>query len=197
MRNLNSELHYNPDKARELLAAAGFEGGKNFPSFFVNSNQTDVYQTLFEAVQSMLKDVLGIDMQLALMDANARTTWRDTKPYKLHLWREAWGPDFPDSHNSFNFMLQARSLTPKTNKDHPEFQYKNTKFADLVNEAAKESDAAKRQELYKQADRILCYEDPDIIPLYYSLNNYLVKPRVSGYWINGMGINYHNVAVEG
>jgi oligopeptide transport system substrate-binding protein len=195
--NLNSELHYNPDKARELLKDAGFDGGKGFPSFFINSNQTDVYQTLFEAVQSMFKDVLGIDMQLALMDANARQTWRDTKPYKLHLWREAWGPDFPDSHNSFNFMLQARSLTPKTNKDHPEFQYKNTKFADLVNAAAKESDATKRQDLYKQADRILCYEDPDIIPLYYSLNNYLVKPRVSGYWVNGMGINYHSVAVEG
>ncbi|HEY3340748.1 MAG TPA: peptide ABC transporter substrate-binding protein, partial [Anaerolineae bacterium] len=49
---LNSELHYNPDKARELLTAAGFDGGKGFPSFFINSNQTDVYQTLFEAIQS-------------------------------------------------------------------------------------------------------------------------------------------------
>ncbi|HEY3340745.1 MAG TPA: ABC transporter substrate-binding protein, partial [Anaerolineae bacterium] len=194
---LNPELHYNPDKARELLTAAGFDGGKGFPSFFINSNQTDQYQTLFEAIQSMYKDVLGIDMQLALMDSNARNTWRDTKPYKLHLWRERWGMDFPDSHNSFNFMLQKRSLDPLMNTNHPEWEYKNTKFADLVNAAAKESDAAKRNDLYKQADRILCYEDPEIIPIYYGLSSLLIKPRVSGYWLSGMGINYHNIAVEG
>ena len=195
--NLNSELHYNPDKARELLKAAGFDGGKGFPMFYINSNQTDQYQTLFEAIQSMYKDVLGIDMQLALMDSNARNTWRDTKPYKLHLWRERWGMDFPDSHNSFNFMLQARSLTPLTNTTHPEFEYKNTKFGELVVAAAKESDATKRNDLYKQADRILCYEDPDIIPIYYGLSSLLIKPRVSGYWLSGMGINYHDVVLEG
>jgi oligopeptide transport system substrate-binding protein len=196
-KDLNSELHYNPDKARELLKDAGFDGGKGFPSFFINSNQTDMYQTLFEAIQSMYKDVLGIDMQLALMDSNARDTWRDTKPYKLHLWRERWGMDFPDSHNSFNFMLQNRSLNPLTNQKHPEFQYKNAKFGELVTTAAKESDATKRHDLYKQADRILCYEDPDIIPIYYGLSSLLIKPRVSGYWLSGMGINYHDVVVEG
>ena len=51
--------------------------------------------------------------------------------------------------------------------------------------------------MYKQADRILCFEDPAIIPIYYALSNLMIKPRVSGYWLSGMGVNYRNVAVTG
>jgi ABC-type transport system substrate-binding protein len=105
--------------------------------------------------------------------------------------------DFPDSHNTMNFFVQAHQKAPKLNADHPEFEYKNTTFTDLVGQAAREVDAKKRHELYKQADRILCYEDPGIVPVYYALSNLLIKPRVSGYWLSGMGINYRNVAVEG
>ena len=105
--------------------------------------------------------------------------------------------DYPDSHNTMSFMVASKQKNPKTNADHPEFEYKNTKFTDLVGQAAKEVDAKKRAEMYKQADRILCFEDPAIIPIYYALSNLMIKPRVSGYWLSGMGVNYRNVAVTG
>jgi ABC-type transport system substrate-binding protein len=193
--DLIPEMRYNPDGARALLEEAGFPGGKDFPKFWINSNHTDDYQAMFEAISSMYKDVLGIEMELALMDAGARGAWVDQEPFRLNLWRERWGMDFPDTHNSMNFQRQAR--IHGNFEKHPEQAWKDDKFEELVIAAGQEAEPAKRHELYKQADRILCWENPIIIPIYYAASNLMKKPRVTNVWVTGMGPNYRNVVIEG
>ncbi len=191
--NLIPEMAYSPDKARKLLADAGFPGGQGFPKFWINSNTTDDYQNMFEAISAMYKDVLGLNMELALMDPGARGAWADQTPFRPHLWREMWGMDFPDSHNTMNFM--ASKLNPNTTI-HPEYNWKDNKFGPLVKQAAQEVDPQKRADLYKQADRIGCWENPIIIPIYYAISELLIKPRVTDAIINGMGITYRNIAIK-
>ncbi len=191
--DLIPEMRYNPDGARALLAEAGFPGGEGFPKFWINSNHTDDYQTMFEAISSMYKDVLGIEMELALMDPGARGAWADQEPFRPHLWRERWGMDFPDTHNSMNFM--AGKLAK--NEKHPEWVWVDEKFKELVMQAGTEADPKVRHELYKQTDRICCWENPIIIPIYYAVSNLMMKPRVQNVWVTGMGPNYRNVIVEG
>ncbi len=195
-KDLNPEMAYNPDKARQLLADAGFPNGEGFPKFWINSNHTDDYQTMFEAISAMYKDVLGIEMELALMDPGARGAWREQEPRRLHLWRERWGMDFPDSHNSMNFMVTGR-LKGDYSKIPEWGGYKSTdRVAPLVEEAARSADPARRHELYRQADRILTWEDPYLIPIYYYVANLMMKPRVKGVYVTGMGPTYRRVSVE-
>ena len=70
------------------------------------------------------------------------------------------------------------------------------KFFAIVKQAAQEVDPQKRADLYKQADRIGCWENPIIIPIYYAISELLIKPRVTDAIINGMGITYRNIAIK-
>jgi oligopeptide transport system substrate-binding protein len=47
-----------------------------------------------------------------------------------------------------------------------------------VEEAAREFDPAKRYELYKRAEQILCEEEAAIAPIYYYAIQWMVKPRL-------------------
>lgn len=58
---------YNPDKARELLAEAGFPNGFSFPCFV---SQRDDYASLMLIIQENLRQV-GVNMDLTLMDHTA------------------------------------------------------------------------------------------------------------------------------
>lgn len=58
-----SDVPYDPDLARSLLAEAGFSNGVSFTCLVIN---TSGYQARAEAVQAMLAEV-GIDMQLQLI----------------------------------------------------------------------------------------------------------------------------------
>ena len=186
-----------------MLAEAVYPDCKDFPKFYLNSNATDFYNTMFEALQSMIKENLGIDSELAMQDAAARGAWRNEKPTKLHLWRERWGMDFPDSHNSLQFMVDAHGLDSPNSKldgnidaDLQKLAYDNATFEELVAQGGREPEPAKRAELYKQAQQELVVTNPYIIPLYYGQSNVLVKPHVKGLYINGLGINYRNVTIE-
>ncbi len=194
--NLGQELAFNPGKAKELLAEAGYgEGGKPMPTLYINSNQTDTYQTLFETIQAMWKENLGVEVTLELMEASARGEWAKRKPPMPHFWRQGWGNDYPDSASGMNFMKS----TPKNDAiwtDNPDYAWVNAKFDELVDAAAIELDETKRAELYKQAQQILIVEDPKIIPLYYGANNIVVKPYVKGLIQNGLGTDFRFVSVE-
>ena len=72
-------------------------------------------------------------------------------------------------------------------KTTPELIYSNQALDDLVWQAAKEFDPARRAELYRQCEQILLIDDPALIPLYYPVRHRLIKPTVQGLLINGLG----------
>jgi oligopeptide transport system substrate-binding protein len=49
----------------------------------------------------------------------------------------------------------------------------------LVEQAAAESDPAKRKELYFKAEKILCVDEAGIIPIYYYTTVNITKPYVT------------------
>ena len=56
-------VEYDPDKARALLAEAGFPEGKGFPSGIeVLFNTDELHKSIAEAIQAMWADELGVEI---------------------------------------------------------------------------------------------------------------------------------------
>jgi ABC-type transport system substrate-binding protein len=184
---IGRELAFDPGRGRELLAAAGYPGGKDMPLIYWQYDQNETYQTMFEALQAMLLENLGVKTELAPTEAGARQAWRAQRPLRPHFYRQLWGADYPDPHNFMAVLYTTPPPQADIWKTTPELIYSNSAFDDLVWQAAKEQDPARRAELYRRCEQILVIDDPAIIPLYYALRHRLINPAVQGLVINGVG----------
>jgi oligopeptide transport system substrate-binding protein len=69
------------------------------------------------------------------------------------------GADFNDVSNFFGIFT--------TNDGNNNGKWSNKEFDDLLIQGVKELDSAKRLEIYKKAEQIMCADDPAIIMGYY------------------------------
>jgi len=181
---IGTELKYNPEKAKQLMAEAGFSDLSKFPGLLLQYAAGNVmFQTMFEAIQAMIQDSLGIKVTLVPGDQTSMGVKLAELRYNTPcLWRQLWGADFPDSHN---FMSSIYTCPPPQNAawEHPERVLCNKTFDELVWKAAATSDAAEREQLYKQCEQELIINNPFIIPLYYAQRHRLVKPWLKNVFI--------------
>ena len=173
----NVGLHYDPDKARQLLADAGYPNGKNFPKVtaYFDSGRQD-HKTVAEALQQMWKKELNVNVDLQQEEWKVHLKLLETDAPQL--WRLGWGADYPDPDN----FLQLFTSYSGNNHTH----WKNPQFDKLIEEGAAEQDMDKRLVLYRQAQKILTEEDVPVIPLFSESHNYLLKPSIKGFQPDGM-----------
>jgi ABC-type oligopeptide transport system substrate-binding subunit/class 3 adenylate cyclase len=159
-------LPYDPDWARQLLAEAGYPGGRGFP-VVVALVPSDVSDESKEFMQTQWRENLGVDILLERVEwAKLLDGLRMGRPRMFGL---AWVADYPDpdSFLRVGFPWEATG-------------WRNEAYDRLLEEARRVRDQAKRMKLYRQADRILV-EETAIMPVYYSRLHLLVKPWVSRY----------------
>ena len=85
----HTRLTYDPEKARMLLAGAGFPGGKGFPPMamnFTTAHQGE--QALVEALQAMWQRELGVQVKLVTQEEKV---WLDTlRTRNFDLLMDGW-----------------------------------------------------------------------------------------------------------
>jgi len=133
-------------------------GGKLDGPIPLEFNPGGGHDQVAQVIQSNLKDVLGIESKL---DPIPETYFRDIpKKGACHMCRSGWYADYPTYGN---FMVD---LFSKASIDGNNFgRYQNPKFEKLIKEAAAETDAAKRGQIYQQAEELLLNTDVVAIPL--------------------------------
>jgi peptide/nickel transport system substrate-binding protein len=101
---------YNPDKAKELLAAAQADGAwdPNNELKVVWYYADALHQDIMAAIQQNLADV-GIKTQLQFMEGTAATAAQSTCDFDLYY--QGWGFAFPEDYDSF-FTDAERCTTP-------------------------------------------------------------------------------------
>lgn len=170
-------LHYNPPEARRLLREAGYPDGKGFPRVVLAYNTDEDHKIVAEAVQGMWKRNLGVLVQLENQEWKVYLSKLNIDP--PHIFRLGWGADYPDPDN---FM---KLFTALSGNNHT--RWRNPRYDDLVNLAAREFDERKRTRLYNEAQKILCETDVPIAPLFTTAESTILNPRFTGLEYSAMG----------
>lgn len=169
-------LTYNPPEARRLLREAGYPDGKGFPPVTLSYNTDEDHKIVAEAVQGMWKRNLGVLARLENQEWKVYLKKLQSDP--PHIFRLGWGADYPDPDN-FMKLFTSRSGNNNT-------RWKNPRYDQLLESAAREYDEKNRARLYHEAQRILCETDLPIIPLFTTAESTVLNPRFSGLEFNSI-----------
>jgi oligopeptide transport system substrate-binding protein len=161
--------------AKQLLSqskyAADLQSGKLKIQFGFASSQLNLQRAQW--IQGQWKQNLGVNVDL---DAQERTTYTKnvkqlaTTPQSFYL---GWCMDYPDPQDWLTTVFHSSSSVSHTG-------WKNDAFDKMVRAADAEPDQAKREQMYKDAQKILTKDAPAAF-VNTDANWILVKPWVQGW----------------
>jgi oligopeptide transport system substrate-binding protein len=168
-------------KARQLLAEAGYPGGKGLPSIEIQTAQDEIGLRLVEAIQSMWLKELGVHVTIVQMEGKTLYQNQQTKDYSIAL--SGWQADYVDPSTFLGTMV--------TGGGNNYAGWSNKGYDKLIIEASNTADNTKRMELFQKAEAVLLGDTP-IIPLYIQPNVYAINPAVRGWTTTVVGFHEWN-----
>ncbi|MCI0580983.1 MAG: ABC transporter substrate-binding protein, partial [Chloroflexi bacterium] len=174
-------LAFDPERARQLLAEAGYPEGCNFP--VVEALNGPSSEPFAHYLQTTWREHLGLEIAWQTLSPTIINERLATEPPNLATG--LWIADYPDPDCYLRVCVEMD--TPK---------WDNADYWHLVEKARRVTDHAERMRLYAQAERILA-EDASLIPLTYGRVHLLLKPWVKGYQLSTMkGQFWKDVIIE-
>jgi ABC-type transport system substrate-binding protein len=153
----NFGYSYNPEKARLLLAEAGFPEGRGLEEIKLQTNAS--YLDLCEYLQSELSKI-GISIQV---EVSPPSTLRQAMATgKVDFFRASWIADYPDAENYLSLFYSSNAAPNGPNYSH----FSSPEFDSLYDASAIAIDDSLRVVMYRKMDSIIMKEAP-IIPLFY------------------------------
>jgi len=177
------ELGYDPEKAKELLAEAGFQqtgdgawerDGQTLGGLLLSSTRAP-NEAIATLLQSQFK-AIGVPVEIQQLDGKAVMDATNEGQFDLLLWRYDWND--PDALNIF----LGGDRIGRTNR----VAYSNPEVDALLGQGAHEMDEAARQKLYVEAQQIILQDAP-WQPLYNPVDVMAMRDAVQGAKIGYMG----------
>jgi len=169
---------YDPDRARQLLALAGYPNGKGLPTLLLQLGNSQRTASIAEAVQAQWKEI-GVNVELRQVDFPQHLSM--VRAGDLALWRTSWIGDYPDPENFLALFIHANIAPngPNTTRiDRPDL---DSLYAAALSPRLSFDE---RSALYRRMERIVVEEAPWIF-LYYHIVLRVVNPKVKGLTLDG------------
>ncbi len=200
----DKRLAQNVNRAQNLLSAAGFEDGDDFPAIKLLINRNDTQQRIAKSVAKMWKENLGIETEIIVKENDELDALRKSGNFDIVRRGEVL-PTIDQTANLLAIFAPKKLVTEKTEKKSPLLiEDSETKPAvnltELKNSAGENTEKSTEDQTgenkniflvdYLSEDsKAILTEDQVMtelpaIPLYFPTTYSLVKPYVSGFDIN-------------
>jgi oligopeptide transport system substrate-binding protein len=161
---------YDVERARELLAEAGYPNGEGWPGLELTYNTSEDHRKIAVALQQMWKDALNIEVTLTNQE------WKvyldSITNMHFQIARRGWIGDYVDPNNFLDLFITGGGNN-------------NTGFSDplydemILREAPQATTREGRFAVFQKAETLLMEQMP-IIPIYTYTSKHLVHPSVNG-----------------
>ena len=178
----------NIEKAKQLLAEAGYPNGFNIELFVSEDNQRIDMAVI---IQDNLKKI-GINAEIKTFQWAAYVSTIENPNIIKPLFIMSWNISNDDPDEVLYPLYHSSQIDAHTNVVF----YKNEDFDNLISKARETTDKEKRIDLYKKAQDIIQEELPHYAILY-PMQNFAYKKSIKGIEVSKRGyFNFQNTIVE-
>jgi oligopeptide transport system substrate-binding protein len=168
----------NLEKAKQLLAEAGYPNGEGLPTFEYLYNESTGHQLIGEALQDMWKKI-GVNITLVSQEWNTFLNTRKNGEYEIA--RNGWLGDYNDPISFLDMWISGSG-----NNDA---QWSNSEYDAIISKVKSSSDRAERMSLMHQAEDII-FDEWMLCPIYYYVDIYLKSEKLDGFYSSPLGYKY-------
>jgi oligopeptide transport system substrate-binding protein len=167
---------YDPSKARDLLAEAGYPNGEGWPGLEIIYNTQEAHRKIAVAVQQMWKKELNIDITIA--NQEWKVYLNSVSQREFQVARRGWIGDYVDPNNFLDLFI--------TDGGNNNTGYANDIYDEIILERAPKAKTREaRYGLFNEAETMMMNDMP-IIPIYTYTSKHLIHPSVEGIYPNLM-----------
>ena len=161
---------FDVEKARALLAEAGYPNGEGWPGLEITYNTSENHRKIAVAVQQMWKE--GLNIEITIANQEWKVYLDSVSEMHFQIARRGWIGDYVDPNNFLDMYLSGGGNN-------------NTGFADeryddmIQGQAPQAKTKEERFAIFHKAETLLMQQMP-IIPIYTYTSKHLIHHSVKG-----------------